>query len=352
MQTNIRERLFRYAHDALEHFGFDKSYAFLRDAYHWPHMRRELGSMYIPSCEDCQRNKSPTTKPHGPPHPLPIPGARGDAIAIDFIGRLPDDEGFDCIATVTDRLGADLRLIPTRTDVSGEELAVQFFDHWYCENGLPTEIVSDRDKLFVSAFWKTPHKLSGVKLKLSTAFHRQSDDASKRTNKAVIQSLRYHVARNQRGWVRALPRARLALMSAPNAFTGFSRFQLHIGRQPRILPALFNSDIPAADAPESQRAAEVIRQIDTDVIEAQDNLAAAKLAQMCAANRGNLETLFSSPPSTGVARTCSAVAIASRSSWSGTTVRTRSFVPSLNRSRTLSNSPPPCPFSPHSMLLY
>ncbi len=290
--THVREGLFRCAHDAMGHFGFDKSYAFLRDAYYWPHMRRELSLMYIPSCEDCQRNKSRTSKPPGPLHPLPVPDARGDAIAIDFIGKLPADDGFDCIATITDRLGADLRLIPTRTDVTGEDFAVQFFDHWYCENGLPTEIVSDRDKLFVSAFWKALHKLSGVKLKMSTAFHPQSDGSSERTNKTVIQTLRYHVARTQHGWARALPRVRFAIMSAVNASTGFSRFQLHLGRQPRILPPLFQTDVTAAD-PDSpsaaDRAADVIRRIDTDVLEAQDNLAAAKLAQMCAANRGRTD---------------------------------------------------------------
>ncbi|OJT03284.1 Transposon Tf2-1 polyprotein, partial [Trametes pubescens] len=196
---DVREALFRCAHDALGHFGFDKSYAALRDAYHWPNMRKELETMYIPSCEDCQRNKGSTSKPSGPLHPLPVPDGRGEAIAIDFVGKLPEDDGFDCIATITDRLGADMRLIPTRVDVTAEEFAVQFFDHWYCENGLPTEIVSDRDRLFVSAFWKALHVLTGVKVKLSTSFHPQTDGASERTNKTMIQSLRYHVQRNQKG---------------------------------------------------------------------------------------------------------------------------------------------------------
>ena len=124
---------------------------------------------------------------------------------------------------------------------------------------------------------------------MSTAFHPQSDGASERTNKTVIQALRYHVARNQRGWVKALPRVRFAIMSATNALTGFSRFQLHIGRQPRILPPLFDADVQADETPEAERAADIIRRIDADVMETQDNLAAAKLAQMCAANRGRTE---------------------------------------------------------------
>ncbi len=50
--------------------------------------------------------------------------------------------------TMTDRLGADLRIVPCRLDTTAEQLAVIFFESWYCENGLPLEVVCDRDKLF------------------------------------------------------------------------------------------------------------------------------------------------------------------------------------------------------------
>jgi hypothetical protein len=164
-----REDLFCLAHDTLGHFGADKAYTSLRDCYYWPNMCCDLCESYVPSCTDCQRNKSSTTKPMGPLHPLPVPESHGDSVAIDFIGPLPEDEKFNCILSMTDRSGSDVRIVPTRTNISAENAAALFFEHWYCENGLPLEIVSDRDKLFVSKFWKALHKLSGVKLKMSTA---------------------------------------------------------------------------------------------------------------------------------------------------------------------------------------
>lgn len=182
---NIREELFRLAHDCLGHFGADKSYAALCDSYYWPNMRRDLEMSYIPSCEACLRNKSPMTKTPGPLHPLPIPEERGDSVAIDFIGPLPEDKGFNCIATFTDRLSSDIRLVPTRTNLTAEKMAALFFDHWYCENGLPLEIVSNCDKLFVSKFWKALHKLTGIKLAMSSSFHPQTDGSSERSNKTV-----------------------------------------------------------------------------------------------------------------------------------------------------------------------
>lgn len=45
----------------------------------------------------------------------------------------------------------------------------------------------------MSQFWRTLHKLTGVKLKLSTVYHPETDGASERTNKTINQCLRYHV---------------------------------------------------------------------------------------------------------------------------------------------------------------
>jgi len=200
----LREDLFHLTRDSLGHFGFDKSYATLRDTYYWPNMRQDLREAYIPACIDCQRNKGRTSKPAGPLHPLPIPDQHGDTIAINFIGPCPKDDGFNCIVTITDLLNADIQIAATRTDITAERFAAQFFDLWYCKNSLPLNIISDRDKLFVSKCWKALTVLMGVKLKMSSAYHPQTDSSSERSNKMVIQSLRYHVERNQKGWARAL----------------------------------------------------------------------------------------------------------------------------------------------------
>ena len=221
-----REDLFRLAHDALGHFGADKAYATLKDHYYWPNMRRDLVRSYIPGCAECQRNKSATVKPAGPLHPLPIPDGRGTSVALDFVGPLPKDEGFDCILSITDRLGSDIQIVPTTVDITAEQLAVLFFNNWYCENGLPDEFICDRDKLFVSKFWKALHKLTGVHLKMSSAYHPESDGSSERSNKTIVQAIRYHVQRDQKGWVRCLPLLRFQMMNSINASTGFSGFQL------------------------------------------------------------------------------------------------------------------------------
>ena len=227
---HLRKHLFQLAHDNLGHFGTEKSYANLRDDYYWPNMRRDLAKGYVPGCIDCQRNKGSTSKPAGPLHPLPMPDARFDSVAIDFIGPLPKDNGFDAVVTMTDRLGADIQIVPCNTTTTAEEFAFLFFDRWYCENGCPLDIISDRDKVFVSKFWKTLMKLTGIRHKMSTSYHPQTDGASERSNKTVIQCLRFHVERNQKGWVKALPKVRFDIMNTINASTGVSPFILKTGR--------------------------------------------------------------------------------------------------------------------------
>lgn len=104
----LRETLYRLAHDRLGHFGAQKTYETLRTSYYWPNMRKDLETAYIPACADCQRNKSSTTKPIGLLHPLPVPDDRCDSVAIDFVGPLPADEGYDSLVTFTDQLGSEI----------------------------------------------------------------------------------------------------------------------------------------------------------------------------------------------------------------------------------------------------
>jgi RNase H-like domain found in reverse transcriptase/Integrase zinc binding domain len=277
--TDIQENLFRLAHDTLGHFGVDKLYASLRDAYYWPNMRRDLEQACIPSCIDCLRNKSPTTRPPGPLHPLPVPDQRSSSIAMDFIGPLPTNEGYDCILTITDRLGADIRIVPTKTTITAEDLTMIFFDTWYCENGLPNNIVCDHDKIFVLRFWKALTKLTGVKLKMSSAYHLETDGSSKRSNKTVNQLLCHHVKQNQKGWVCALPHIRFQIMNTVNASTGFSGFQLHLGRSPRVMPPIVPQSLPVDLQTAGDTATMIIDHLTNDVAQACDNLLLTKVTQ-------------------------------------------------------------------------
>ena len=85
-------------------------------------------------------------------HPLPVPDSHSDSVAINFIGPLPEDSGYNTIISMTCHSDSDICLIPTCSDLTAEAFAELFFDNWYCDNSLPLEIVSNHNKLFVSHF--------------------------------------------------------------------------------------------------------------------------------------------------------------------------------------------------------
>ena len=55
---------------------------------------------------------------------------------------------------------------------------------------VPKRIVSDRDTLFTSGFWKSLQEALGSQLHLSTAYHPQTDGQTERVNRVLEDLLR------------------------------------------------------------------------------------------------------------------------------------------------------------------
>ncbi|KAH7917638.1 hypothetical protein BV22DRAFT_995044, partial [Leucogyrophana mollusca] len=86
-------------------------------------------------------------------------------------------------------------------------------------------------------------------------------------------------------WVRALPRIRFDIMNTVNASTGFSPFQLHMGRSPRLIPPLQTALPSSPLCADSDAARALISRLQVDVMDAHDSLLAAKTSQAFQANK-------------------------------------------------------------------
>jgi len=72
-------------------------------------------------------------------------------------------------------------------------------------HGIPSSIVSDHDKTFNSSFWLYLFKLQGTLLRMSSAYHPQTDGQSKALNKCLEMYLHCFVSENPSLWVSFLP---------------------------------------------------------------------------------------------------------------------------------------------------
>jgi hypothetical protein len=121
---------------------------------------------------------------------------------------------------------------------------------------------------------------------MSLVYHPETDGSSERSNKTVIQVLCYHVDRNQKNWVKALPLICFNIMNTVNSSTRFSPFQLHMGCSPRLIPPLISTNTVelANTSPEMTDATELLESIALTTAEAQDNLLTAKVNQADSTN--------------------------------------------------------------------
>jgi hypothetical protein len=99
----------------------------------------------------------------------------------------------------------------------------------------------------------------------------------------VNQCICFFIKRNQKGWVKSLPLICFNLMNTVNKSTGFSPFQLWMGRTPQMLPPLIKKRSTSDAAATS--ASQIIEKIHLDTLEEKDCLKRAKISQAVQANK-------------------------------------------------------------------
>lgn len=131
----------------------------VQQSFYWEEIYKRI-QQYVLECSIFQTHRNSTFSPAGLVQPMPLHDRVWDDITLDFIERLPMSQGFNVIIVVVDRLSKYGHFMAMKHPFSTVDVAQKFIEGVIRHHGFPKSIVSDRDQIFLSAFWKVTFRLA------------------------------------------------------------------------------------------------------------------------------------------------------------------------------------------------
>ncbi|XP_052728408.1 transposon Tf2-1 polyprotein isoform X1 [Vigna angularis] len=216
------------------HSGVYRTYRRIAQSLFWRGIKKDV-TEFVARCSVCQQHKYLSSSPQGLLQPLPIPNAVWEDLSLDFIVRLPKSRGHDAILVVVDRLSKYAHFLPLKHPYTARTVAEVFTREIVRLHGIPQSVVSDRDPLFLSLFWKELFKGLGTKLKMSTAYHPETDGQTEVVNRVLEGYLRCFCSEQPAGWMAVLPWAEYWYNTNYQGAIKCTPFETVYGRQPPSL---------------------------------------------------------------------------------------------------------------------
>jgi len=231
----LRVEIIRLHHDvpAAGHGGRWNIVELVTRNYWWPGVTRDVGK-YVVGCDLCQRMKNRTEELAGKLKLSEVPQKTWSHLTVDFITKLPVVAGKDAILVVCDRLSKMTHFVATTEGTLAEGLARLFRDNVWKLHRLPESVVSDRGPQFAAELTKELNRMLGIKTKLSTVFHPQTDRQTERMNQEVEQYLRFFIEHRQKDWLEWLAMAEFAINNKVHMATKISPFMANYGKEVRM----------------------------------------------------------------------------------------------------------------------
>ena len=246
-----RERLFLEAHGGKfgAHLSDAKVYSEIRRHYWWSGMRRDI-SRWTRGCIVCAtRSVGRAVKP--PLTPIPVTGPF-DRVGVDVIQFPKTSRGNQYAVVFVDYLTKwpEVFAVP---DQSAATIARLLVEEIVSRHGVPSEVLSDRGRAFLSGLMQEVERLLGFKKVNTTAYHPQTDGLVERYNRTLTSMLAKTVYKRGPEWDVRLPYVLFAYRACQQSSTMESPFFLLYGRDPQL-------PTPAVLSPRESRAVKDLKE--------------------------------------------------------------------------------------------
>ena len=143
-------------------------------------------------------------------------------------------DSYDSILDIVDRHMKMVYYEPVKVTINAPGLAKVILNMVVWDYSLPNSIMSNKGSLFNSKYWSSLYYLFGIKRRLSTAFHPQTDNQTEQQNSMMEAYFRVFINFKQNDWAKLLPIAEFAYKNAKNTSIGHILFELNCGYHPRM----------------------------------------------------------------------------------------------------------------------
>ena len=227
----LRPQVIEYAHSSLlgAHLGIGKTINRVTSEFWWSGVNDQV-KRYCWSCDTCQKSaKKGRGVTKAPMQSLPIVGKPFDMIYVDIVGPLNVTESNNrFILTVVDMATKFPEAVSLKKcdSVSVAEALFEIFKNF----GVSKRIHSDRGPCFVSSLAKQFYQMFGIQLSTSARYWPRGNSVCERYNKTLKSVLARLASEKPSQWDRYLAPLVYALRTTPHASTGYTPFELMLGR--------------------------------------------------------------------------------------------------------------------------
>lgn len=228
------------------HSGVPVTYRRVKQFFAWTGMKSVVQE-FVQRCLVRQQAKADRSCLPGLLQPLPVPDRAWKVISMDFIEASPLSGGFNCVLVVVDTFSKYAHFLGLKHPFTAAGVAKLFLSQVYKLHGMPTAIVSDRDRIFTSTLWWELFRLAKVDLCMSTAYHPQSDGQTEGVNQCLETYLRCYVHACPRQWSAWLDLAEFWYNTSMHSALGKSPFEVLYGFAPQQFGLHAADDPPVSD---------------------------------------------------------------------------------------------------------